>query len=322
MLGLRCWVAAMIPLAAHFALMSQLGLDMLPNSVNAKSAIAGGGDGLTDLSSWDKARLVLPILIGSQSGRMLCATLVVAVFGLLLARQQITGVNRLIGIALVMAVAGHTFLGQATWFYRYEVYVWTFAVGAGAFLLAQVRFENVQLGKMTPVLFSIAVLYGGLHYPLVAFNYVPAGGAAIHAQQRQMSHFAEDHWNAPIAVNDLGHVAYRNPNYVLDLWGLASADALEARLRGDDPLWADKLARHYGVDAAMIYIHWLDKNIPPTWVEVARMRLTVPVATLGGNVVSFFATRPEAVAPLLTALTAFEPTLPQSAELEIFDISE
>lgn len=316
------FAAAAAPLAAHFTHMENLGLDTLPNSVNAKAAITGGGEGLTEVSSWTKAKFALLITLGSPSGRMLLVTLIVAMFALVLARKHITGKYRLIGIALVLAVAAHAFLGQAIWFYRYEVYVWTFAVGAGAVLESKVVFANERLGKMIPALFVLAVLYGGAHYPPVAFNYVPAGGAAIHAQQRQMSHFAEDFWKAPIAVNDLGHVAYRNPNYVLDLWGLANADALNARLRGSDPMWADKLAKRYDVDVAMIYTRWLGDNIPPNWVEVGQMQLTIPLATLGSDVVSFYATRPAAVGPLTQSLQAFEPTLPDAARLKFLEISE
>ncbi len=320
--ALALLAAAAVPLAAHFTLMDRLGLDMLPNSVNAKAAITGGGEGLTEVTSWTKAKFAFLITLGSPSGRMLLVTLLVAVFGLMLARRHVTGKYRLIGIALVLAVAAHAFLGQAIWFYRYEVYVWTFAVGAGAVLLSKVAFADERLGKIIPAAFVIAVLYGGAHYPPVAVNYVPAGGAAINAQQRQMSTFAEDYWKAPIAVNDLGHVAYRNPNYVLDLWGLANADALESRLRGTDPMWADKLAERYNVDAAMIYTRWLGDNIPPNWIEVAQMELTIPLATLGSDVVSFYATRPTAVEPLRTALQAFEPELPEAARMKFLEISE
>jgi hypothetical protein len=320
--GLGLLLAAIVPLAAHFALMNQLGLDMLPNSVNAKAAITGGGEGLTEVTRWTKVKFALLITLGSPSGRMLFVTLMVAVFALILARRQITGVYRLIGIALVLAVAAHAFLGQAIWFYRYEVYVWTFAVGAGVVLLSQVTFPTDRFVKVVPIAFVLAVLYGGAHYPAVAFNYVPSGGAAIYAQQRQMSKFAEDFWKAPIAVNDLGHVAYRNPNYVLDLWGLASADALEARLRGSDPLWADKLAVRYDVQVAMIYTRWLGDNIPPNWIEVAQLRLNIPLATLGSNVVGFYATRPAAVTPLVDALKAFEPELPDAASLKFLETTE
>lgn len=320
--GVGLLLAACVPLGAHFALMGQLGLDMLPNSVNAKAAITGGGEGLTEVTSWTKARFAFLITVSSPSGRMLLITLLVALIGLWLARGHIRGVYRLIGVALVLAVAGHAFLGQSIWFYRYEVYVWTFAVGAGAVLVSHIRFNSAQLSKFVPTLFVLAVLYGGAHYPAVAFNYIPSGGAAIFAQQRQMSHFIEDHWKAPVAVNDLGHVAYRNPHYVLDLWGLASAEALDARLRGSDPMWADKLAKRYDVGAAVIYKTWLGKHVPDTWIEVAQLRLNIPLATLGSDVVSVFAVQPDQVAPLKDALAAFAPRLPGTASLEFLETEE
>lgn len=314
--GLGLLIGAIVPLGAHFALMSQLGLDMLPNSINAK-AITGGGEGLSEVSSWAKAKFALLITIGSPSGRMLLVTLILAVFGLLLARNFVTGPYRLIGFALVLSVAAHTFLGQAIWFYRYEVYIWTFAVGAGAVLLSKVAFANERLGQMIPAMFVLAVFYGGAHYPPVAFNYVPA----VYAQQRQMSNFVADYWKAPVAVNDLGHVVYRNPHYVLDLWGLASSQALNSRLRGTDSMWADKLAVKYDVKAALIYKRWMEKHIPPSWIEVAQLRLEIPLATLGNNIVSVYAIRLNAVEPLQTALKAFEPTLPEAASLRFLELS-
>ena len=136
-----------------------------------------------------------------------------------------------------------------------------------------------------------------------------------------MGNFVDRHWQAPIAVNDLGHVAFRNPFYVLDLWGLASREALEARLRGDDPLWADRLAVEKGVRAAMVYDHWLRDHIPANWVPVAKLKLTIPRATLGGNIVTIYATTPEAVAILVARLKDFAPELPATAELIFLESS-
>ena len=44
---------------------------------------------------------------------------------------------------------------------------------------------------------------------------------------------------APVAVNDLGWVAWRNDEYVLDLWGLASLQALEARRTYVESAWIE-----------------------------------------------------------------------------------
>ncbi len=314
-----------LPLAAHFWHMTQLGLDLLPNSVNAKAVVTGGWDGypgLQDASWFEKFFVSWKVSLNTPSGRTLMVALVAAVFGMLLGRRQIRGVYAVIGWSLVLACLAHVLFGSSVRFYRYEIYIWTYSVGVGVVLLAQLQAGHVMLRRTLPVLFTFSVLYGGVHYPVTAFQDIPSGGAAIHAQQRQMGLFVDRHWQDSVAVNDLGHVSYRNPYYVLDLWGLASAEALEARLRGSDKMWAGKLATRKGVRAAMIYESWLRGQIPPDWVPVAALKLTIPRATLGSNIVTFYAITPDATSELVEKLTAFQPELPDSAELIFLKIPD
>jgi hypothetical protein len=58
---------------------------------------------------------------------------------------------------------------------------------------------------------------------------IPLASTNIHIQQAQMARFVADYWRQPVAVNDLGLVAYRGGEYTLDLWGLASQEARIAR---------------------------------------------------------------------------------------------
>lgn len=313
-------IATALPMTVHFLHMNALGLDMLPNSVNAKAVVVGGGadvvagaetgDRLLALkNSWKLAMI-------SPSGRLLIGLILTLFFLLLAQRRKFSRVELCLGISAILAALAHVTLGSVLPFYRYEVYVWAYGAGVTVYLLSQLGNlspRGLQLRAIFPV---AALVIGGLHYPLTTLEKLPAGSAAIYAQQRQMGRFVDDFWKAPIAVNDLGHVAYRNPYYVLDLWGLASAQALEARTSRADPLWADKLAQHYDVKAAMIYRHWLAVHIPPDWQAVARLKLTIPRGTLGGNIVTIYATDPAARDDLIGKLRAFAPTLPPSAELE------
>ncbi len=66
-------------------------------------------------------------------------------------------------------------------------------------------------------------------YPTLA---TPLAMNNLYERQYQMGRFARDHWRAPVAVNDPGWVSYRNPNYVLDLGGLASLEARRSRAMG------------------------------------------------------------------------------------------
>lgn len=317
--ALAILAVALVPLGAHFAYMSFLGLDMLPNSVNAKAAVVGG----TSLAEADQipGRLqgmlrAWELALISPSGRLLLGGSALGALGLLALRRRSARPLLVIGWMAVILMLAHVTLGSTLPFYRYEVYAWSFAVGAAVTLLVAAPLPARQALHAA---FAAAFVYSGLHFVYFGFVVAPQGSAAIYAQQRQMGRFVDDFWKAPVAVNDLGHVVYDNPYYVLDLWGLANAGALEARLRGDDPLWADKLAARYGVKVAMIYDHWLGQHIGPDWVEVAELKLTIPQGTLGGPVVSFYATDADAVAPLRAALEKFAPTLPASAELDFKD---
>lgn len=310
-----------LPLAAHFWHMSAIGLDMLPNSVNAKAAVTGGGDKQGGgrlarlLFSW-KLALYYP------TGRMLFAAVLVGTLALIAARRYVRGMWALIGWMAVLAALGHVTLGHVTLgsvapFFRYESYVWAFLIGTFSVLVGFL--PQGGIGRLAPVLLVGGLLWGGVQYPLVSFTDLPNGAAGIYAQQRQMGRFVDEVWQAPVAVNDLGQVAYDNPYYVLDMWGLASREALEARLRGSDPLWMDRLAQARGVRLAMLYKHWFPESIPPSWVEVAQLTLTIPRGTLGGSRVTFYATSQAAVADVVNKLKDFGPSLPEAVELKILD---
>ncbi|MEM9852289.1 MAG: hypothetical protein AAF761_09855, partial [Pseudomonadota bacterium] len=211
---------------------------------------------------------------------------------------------------------GHLAGGSTQPFSRYEVYAWVFALGVSAVLVYRASVPDA-LGRVLPVFLAVGAFYGGSFYPLVSAPIAVDGAIAIHAQQRQMARFVDNHWQAPVAVNDLGHVSYRNDRYVLDLWGLANARALDARLRGDDPLWADALAREYGVEAAMVYDKWLSASIPDSWRKVGELRLTIPKGSVAQDRVAIYALTPEAEPRLREALAAFAPGLPEGAVLEV-----
>lgn len=316
-------IATALPMTVHFMHMSALGLDMLPNSVNAKAVVVGGGADVVAGAETGDRFLALKnswkLAMISPSGRLLIGLILTLVFLLLSQRRKFSRVELCLGATAMLAAFAHVTLGSVLPFYRYEIYVWSFGAAVTVYLLSRIAVASPRAQQLRAIFPVAALVIGGLHYPLTTFEKLPAGSAAIYAQQRQMGRFVDDYWKAPVAVNDLGHVAYRNPYYVLDLWGLASAEALAARTSRADPLWADKLARKYDVKAAMIYRHWLEAHIPAGWQAVARLKLTIPRGTLGGNIVTIYATDPSDTAArdeLIGKLRAFAPTLPRSAELE------
>lgn len=316
-------IATMIPLIAHFWHMSQLGLDFLPNSVTAKSAAAGGGMS-TDAPEGSRLQAIAASArdnLGLRGGRTMAGMIVVWLAFVLFARSGVTHTIRLLGWLAVGVLAGHLALGSTVFLERYEIYAISFAVVAGIVALTRWKPASAVLARGMPVLFVMALVYGLFHYPLRSIIAFGPGSQAIHAQQAQMGRFLDDYWQGPVAVNDLGHVAYRNPHYVLDLWGLANARALRARQGGEDPTWVDQLTREYDVELAMIYDHWLGHHMPTHWIKLGELWLTVPRATVGVNHVDIYAA-PGAAVRARAALLDFEPSLPASAELRLLPESE
>ncbi|GIX14750.1 MAG: hypothetical protein KatS3mg118_2709 [Paracoccaceae bacterium] len=168
--------------------------------------------------------------------------------GLLLA--GLTGAAR--GRARLLALAGgvaglaHLILGQIGWLHRYEIYALTFCAGvaialAGRFLAG--TGAGAALGRALAVL---ALAAGVVRYAGAMAVEGPLAARAIFLQQRQMARLVTEHLRGPVAVNDLGWVAWASDWPVLDLWGLASARALAVRLSDPPAGWAGPLVRDAG----------------------------------------------------------------------------
>ena len=141
------------------------------------------------------------------------------------------------------------------------------------------------------------------------------GPRVVHLQQVQMARFVQEQLGGPVAVNDIGRVAWQNDARVLDLWGLASAEALALRQSRPPRGWAGPLVAEAGIDVAMIYDTWLGNAVPSGWSRVARLMFDGPAGYAGGLEVSIYATRPETANTLREELTAFAPSLPPGSRL-------
>ena len=298
--GLALAALATLPVIGLMVFLTSLGLEPLPNSVTAKlPATHAENAGLLE-----SVGSTLNRNAGQIGGRLVLAlTLVTWLIALVLYARG-DKARGLIGLAVATAAFAHLAMASTGWLDRYENYLVVSLFGVLCLLVA----------SLTPTA-RWAVLGGALAGSLL--TYAPkidnnlAGLRAIHLQQAEMSRFAKDHLKAPVAVNDLGYVAWANPNYVLDLWGLASAEALRLRLSDAPDGWADPLADRYGVRAAMIYEDWLGPALGPDWVRMGRLVLLEHHgALLGGDVVSFYARNAAEAAALQADLKDWAAGLP------------
>ena len=121
-----------------------------------------------------------------------------------------------------LAAAGilHAMFGSYGWYHRYECYIFA-ALLYGICMLsgeALVRTSGRWSNASTTALGLFGVV---ISFPyLASLLTIPVAANNIYEQQFQMHRFATGWWKKPIAVNDLGWVAFRNDAYVLDLWGL------------------------------------------------------------------------------------------------------
>ncbi len=295
--GLGLMALAAFPAVLFAAFLLSLGLQPLPNSVIAKLGDTAGASGIFGK-------------IGANSqtygGRYLLA-LILVVGGIGAVTLQRNRRRGLFALAVAAAGLAHLALGSTGWMDRYENYAVISLVAALALVL-------VDSGPLQKILLITAAMAGGLlTYGPSALSVYAWNPTAIAAQQGQMARFAKDFVKAPVAVNDIGLVAWRNPNHVLDLWGLASSEALGLRTSAPGDGWAGELAEKSGAEVAMIYDRWLETSVPAAWVRLGILHLDVPNAFLGGPDVAFYATDASDVGRLRDLILAWEKELPVRA---------
>ena len=293
-------LAILLPVAAFSAALLGLGLDVLPMSVLAKTLFSAQG-----LSATGRVIANLFHNLEVPEGLYL---LVLSLMALWLAARPRGQLRHLVLLAGLAGVT-HLLFAHLGWMHRYEHYI---VVTLAAALLLGLAAQPWRAGPWL----SLALLLPGVlcFQPQILREYV-YNPAAIYRQQAQMARFVHDYWQAPVAVNDLGWMAWQNNNYVLDLWGLASAEVMKLRLSAPADGWAGPVMARHGVDVAIIYEAWLGKALGPGWMAVADLTMNEKIGKLGDWRVTFYAATPERAAQLRAKLMEFAPSLPAGTGL-------
>ena len=295
------------PIVAFSFYLMALGLDPMPSSITAKlSTDQAAGSGLAGMLG---ARLQG---LAERPQQILAGFLLAAVA--LFAFRGVRASNRgwLLGV-VILAGGAHMLVAKFGWMDRYEIYILA-TVAAGSLVAARVAERPLA------VLLPVAAMGGAaIFYTPSLLNHYPYAPRAIELQQAQMARFAKDFLKDPVAVNDLGLVAWRNPDYVLDLWGLANHEARQLRLQGDQGQWPDRLATARGVEFAMVYTRWFPQGLGADWVPLGKLQMQVYGKYLGAHDVQFYLTDPIDPAPYLTLLADWQAGLPTGV---VFDFAE
>lgn len=294
-------LSAGLPLAFSAFLLS-LGLPPLPLSVLAKSLVPLD-QGLAPALRAILSQLEYAFLRSSRGPVFLLLSL-----GLLLGvkRAELPSDRRL-GLAALLPIFLHGLFGQ---WGRYELYVFCFELLILGWLFRFSAPRALEKSGRALGLFGLFVLLVGAPYVARLFQ-TPFGARSIRAQQGSMARVARS-LDEPIAVNDLGLVALYSRSFVLDLYGLGSHEALQARRQGR-PGYLEDLVRKHGVRMVAIYPSWFPGQVPRSWLPVADLVDERPWNSTGATVVTFYATEPEAVPRLREALEEIH-TRPSAGE--------
>lgn len=316
-------------LGLYMAMMAKLGLPLLPSSVLVKSDLVRqtAEDSGKLVALWQGIRANLSESISNTE-----AYPVLLLFALSLAhpavrcffRAPANSVERLPfqkEILFVLVIAGallaHVLFGAWGWFARYESYA--VAIGmAGCIIVWRGTIRRVMGNIVAVTACILAVLYVG-HIYVIAEILTPMSSVARYEQQYQMHRFVVDFYRRPVAVNDIGWVSYRNPYYVLDLWGLGSETArVERAAAKQDPQWLKNLVASRDIGLVMIFDEWFPGQVPATWRHVADLTAAHGIMS-PSRTVNFYATSNDAYVPALAALHGFARTTGPGTTLTIFD---
>jgi hypothetical protein len=299
-----------------YAFTQRMGLPVMPSSVQLKSGIVAN---ITEHEGvWGVINSIAPIVrnffeaMKGRQGSMLMLMLVLV--GSLGWAAYKPGLRRplIIGGSVLAVGMAHILFGQFGWFSRYEIYIFAMTA-AGAVVLGGhwLTTPPAKAGALL-MLFFISMPYSwtAIKSPLASGN--------VYQQQYQMHRFATQFWQRPVAVNDLGWVAYDNPLYVLDIYGLGSEEVRKARFANGNALFAadlERLVSRRGIQLVMIYEDWFAGQIPPEWVRVAT--LETAVVSAGGAKITFFSASGGDPDALRTEVARFAQTVPPGVRITI-----
>jgi hypothetical protein len=316
--------ALMVLLLASFSFfLATLGLPLLPSSILVKSTAAatvagGAGPGLLksfvgNVISMDHHNVGLLLLLIGATAAARC-------LWELLAKPTRWTSGTLMSLVLTCLIAGHAVAGRFGGLDRYEVYVLLDTALIGIYLtqepirrlLADKQRRRVLVSGAAVGLFII----GGRYVRTTML--VPLAANDICEQQMQMHRFVNDFYHSSVAVNDIGLVSYHNPNFVLDLWGLASEKARILKSSGAGDAAYHSLISSSGVHLVIIYKEWFPASLASGWEKVGSMEMSRNPVMLSAKGVQFYATDAATAAKVRDELRAFQKTLPLGVELTIY----
>ncbi len=310
--GLSTGVVLAGCLIGYVTTMLSLGLPPMPSSVMVKS----GPTAALVANRFDAIGMEIFANVRASLANRQGTVLAVLIILLLLRTLRATKPERTVAYVAAAAGFAHLLAGRWDWFFRYEVYIIATLIAANLYLWGPVIGSKVRR-VTTPALLVFAFPAIGFPY-LMGVMLTPSASGNIYTQQHQMHRFATEYFTEPVAVIDLGWVAYDNDNYVLDLWGLGNETARQMyRTEGRTPAPIRKLSDDANATYAMLYDEVFYEGLPEEWCLIGQ--LETPQVTASFATVEFFLIKPTEEARMRDAMESFTATLPDRVSLQTFD---
>lgn len=244
------------------------------------------------------------------------------------AMPQTGELTRGFAFSLAIAMAGHFVFAKLGWLYRYEAYL----MGAAFTILPLLAVDGEEGGKPKKVCvfarWARLLLFVGVTFPFLARSFkaqydTTAAQREIFGQQMQMGRIFEslpEQIRGPVAINDLGCVAYFSGLHILDVWGLGTPEVAElARTKKPIDNERNKLFEAHRVRYAAVYdfvAGYLKINsLSNGCTLVATLTADWPFAICAGNTVLLYAMSKEDAGPFEKYLREFTGRLPKGVHL-------
>ncbi len=210
---------------------------------------------------------------------------------------------------IASALLAHLLFGAFGWLSRYEIYV---IIPAALTLIYYLPQSGLIRGKEI-IAFAAVLMLFVIKYPITTVS-VPAASAAIYGMHGQLQRLLDVAGYPRLGTNDIGYVSLHNPSYVLDVWGLSSADVWKQRSK-DGAGWLARIGSDQ-VELIMIFPSCFpDTSIPSGWVKLGMLELVrYPgfIRVIGDTRMDIYATSRKNAVKYIPAVTQWEKDLPKS----------
>ncbi|HEY2468752.1 MAG TPA: hypothetical protein VGI45_13050 [Terracidiphilus sp.] len=310
-LGIVLSAVSAVPVFAASAYGLSKGALLLPNSLLLKS---------TDANRWRLFPSIAwpadyPLFLLVSGGALLVVCLLIVLTQFLGNKSlRLPDKPRMFLYLVTALMLMHFQFARTGWVLSYEAYLIALAlIGCACFFIVYARNQESPAERRNIVLVyvAMAVVVVGIRVYQCDLD-LRKGFSQIYLQQFQMARFLAQYYpNAPVAINDIGLIAYYQPRKIMDVYGLASTEITNLKLHGGfDADALLRIADATGVHVALVYRQTLGGALPPQWRPAGSWKLPEPYI-VGGDTVSFYAVNDADLEPLQQALSGYAPCLPR-----------